>query len=622
MRRALIALCAFTLVSTTSFAQEKPAPVDQYGDALPAGAIARLGTVRLRHPDWVRSFAISADGKTLASAGDESIRLWELPSGRPLKKYPIFREKDEELSGIGRAPAVAFTEKGGLIALGNYMGSILYDPTTGKELKRFKEYSTDLLSADGRFAVLAGEKHSALWDVTTGKEVQRVPDLRGAAGPLPTTLSLDGKMLAICSPGRIRRIDISTGKELAPIRNDHGPLLSSAFAPALSRDGKLLAAAIGYPPSLPRVFSHPQDIDSDIVLWDTESGKKLRLLKTYGRFLAPLAFSPDSKLLAAGIGDMTYVGGKTIVLLDTATGKEVDRPVGHEAAVYSVAFVAGTNTVVSGCEHSTLRTWDATNGNQLRESRLPPRMIRPLLSPDGKWAAWSNRDRIHLHGIAANKESRKLELPQSTLLCFSVDGRCLAAWSDVNEGELRLWETDTGKELGRFRAKEVLAIAISTDCKFIVRCVSSNLTDAHVELVDLNTGKNLRQFNVNYDLDRLAVSPDGKFLACSHGDQAIVLWDLAKGEQVWRSKHPARDRGPRTSLSFACPVAFSPDGRRLATGGDDQSVRLWDVATGKETLKFAGHEDTIQALAFSADGKRLASASSDTSVLIWKVDEK
>jgi WD40 repeat protein len=335
--------------------EKKPAHVDQYGDALPPGALARLGTVRFRQPDFVRSLAVSPDGKRLASGGDD-IHLWEMPSGRPLKRFPLYREKPDEPSGIESAPAVAFSAKGDLLALGNCYsdGAVLYDPVSGKKLKQFEKLYAGQLSADGTFARLGSVGRDSLWNMTTGKEVRELPHVESTG----MALSADGKILAICEWAHIHRVDTDTGKDLPPLRYNHG-LFSSPFGAAFSPDGKMLGVVMIRPPGI-RITS--QDVNSDIVLWETDSGKKLPTLKTYSRFVHPIAFSADGKLLAAALGDMTYGGGRTIVLLETATGKELDRPTGHEAAVRTVAFVADTNTVVSGCEHGTLRTWDASTG--------------------------------------------------------------------------------------------------------------------------------------------------------------------------------------------------------------------------------------------------------------------
>src|SRR5215207_8018591 len=103
MSRPLSPLCVLVLAPATSLAWEKPARVDPAGDALPPGAVARLGgTVRFRQADFVRSVAVSPDGTTLASAGDSVIRLWEMPSGRPLKTFALYRDKTD--SGLEKAP--------------------------------------------------------------------------------------------------------------------------------------------------------------------------------------------------------------------------------------------------------------------------------------------------------------------------------------------------------------------------------------------------------------------------------------------------------------------------------------------------------------------------------------
>jgi len=618
MSRLLVPLWVLVLAPTTMLGQEKPARVDAAGDALPTGAVARLGTVRLRHPDWVRSLAASPDGKLLASGGEWRIRIWELPSGRPVKSYPHY--KDPGNPGFHNAPTLAFTAKGELLALGNFdNGSVLYDPATGKKLKEFKEYSADVFSADGTAAILVSKDRYTVWEMATGKAVGDAPSLATFGSRRASALSADGKVLAVSAFGGVRRVDIATGKDLPRIITG----FQSPDALALSPDGKMLATAASRPAA---GQAYPQDVDSQITLRDTVSGKRVRESNTYNRFVVPLAFSGDGKLLAAGLGDMTYAGGRTIVLVDTATGKEVERPIGHEAAVRGVAFVAGTNTVLSACEHDMLRTWDATTGKHLRASKLP-KLSSPTFSPDGRLSASSDGRRIRIRDLAAAKEVRTLEVEHATDLHLSADGKFLAAWLSDADNEFRLWDTATGKELTECRTRGgYKAVAFSRDSKFLVRQVAKKISDYRLQVIELPTGKETWNIpipaRVGGLVGALAVSNDGKFFAASHHDQAIEMWELTKDEKLWSITHPARDRGPKTSLSYANPIAFSPDGKLLASGGDDHTVRLWDAATGKEVRKFVGHEGTVRAVVFSADGKSLASASDDTTVLIWDVTGK
>ena len=106
----------------------------------------------------------------------------------------------------------------------------------------------------------------------------------------------------------------------------------------------------------------------------------------------------------------------------------------------------------------------------------------------------------------------------------------------------------------------------------------------------------------------LAFSPNGAVLASAGIDDSIRLWDVGTGKDLHRL----------AQKSVSC-VLFTPDGKTLATGNTDSSVRLWEVSTGRERHCLLGHRDVIRQIAFSPDGRMLASASGDTTALIWDV---
>ncbi len=108
----------------------------------------------------------------------------------------------------------------------------------------------------------------------------------------------------------------------------------------------------------------------------------------------------------------------------------------------------------------------------------------------------------------------------------------------------------------------------------------------------------------------VAFSPNGKWLASASRDQTVKVWDVTSG-QVKLTLEGHTD--PVLSM------AFSPDGKRLASASGDRTVKVWDATNGQETLTLKGHISRVASVAFSADGKRLASASFDQTVKVWDV---
>jgi WD40 repeat protein len=201
-------------------------------------------------------------------------------------------------------------------------------------------------------------------------------------------------------------------------------------------------------------------------------------------------------------------------------------------------------------------------------------------------------------------------------LAFSPNGRTLAAGCD--DGTVRTWDTATWQEQAKFgrQAGGVSSLAFAPDGKTL----ATGTYDAAVRLWDVTAGKELTTLRGhNHYVMSVAFSPDGKLLASGgqelvdNGQQpgygSVKLWDAI----VYQEKAAVRHE------QVVNAVGFSPDGKTLATASSDQTIKLWDVATGKKRASLRGHQAAVMCLAFGPDGKTLATAGWDFSIKLWDV---
>ncbi|MEH2464372.1 serine/threonine-protein kinase [Nostoc sp.] len=203
---------------------------------------------------------------------------------------------------------------------------------------------------------------------------------------------------------------------------------------------------------------------------------------------------------------------------------------------------------------------------------------------------------------------------------FSPDGKILATASD--DKTIKLWQIETLEEictlLGHSHA--VKSVAFSPDGQIL----ASGSWDKTIKLWDVNTGTEIctmtgHQLQVN----SVVFSPQGQLLASASYDRTIRLWQIPALE----SSHKEFQNRPCYSLLgtlsghawAVLTVAFSPDGKILATGSDDNTIKLWEVNTGQLICTLVGHSWSVVAVAFFADGETLLSASCDKTVKLWRV---
>lgn len=619
--------------ATPLAAQVKKEPhCDRYGDPLPAGAVARLGTIRLRHFGWVNCVAYSPNGKFLASGGeeDERVRVWDAETGKELRQFHLGR-KGQDASPID---GVAFSPDGKLLAAGGRGTELaLWDVASGKETSRAQGVTRYIVFApDSRTVVLGGVPNlgAELLDLQSNKR-RNLP--QGFETIHAAAFSPDGKLLATAGPkNRLSLWDAPTLKTLRSLRGHEGEVRSLDFSP----DGKQFVSG-GVDKTIRlwdvasgkelRRFEAPNLVDGvrftpdgkmlatrsegRAILWDLKSGRKLRQFICYGGDYSfpPMAFSPDGKKLLAAQGNALQVW-------ETATAKEFFPANAIRGRIDNLAYSGEGRILATVSWEGTIRLWDTATYRELRRfGGRQPGVRGFALSADGRLAATAGEDKTtRLWDAETGKDLFRWDtiLNDGFHLAFTPDGQMLA--SGNGDGSIRLWQTSTGKQLHRLKGHSegpVYGVAFSPDGQTLL----SAALDKTLRLWDWKASRELRVLRGHTDwATAAAFTPDGQTVASAGGsdDRFIRLWDVKSGKEL----RPLEGHEPGINTGIFS-IVFSPDGRMLASVGFGEALHLWEVSTGKERCRFHGQDYRTEKVAFSPDGRILASVGADGNVLFW-----
>lgn len=318
-----------------------------------------------------------------------------------------------------------------------------------------------------------------------------------------------------------------------------------------------------------------------------------------------VTFSPDGKILAsAGGRDMT------IKLWDVETRQLIRSLVGHTDQVGSVIFSSNGKTLFSTSADNTVKVWSVENGQIIKSIEKVGFSVQ-FFSDGRKLAYQTDNNKIKIWNFETGQQIMSVENSSKiNSIAFSPNGKILAFGN--SDETISLWNIETGRQLESFQTNHKytyysITLAFSPDSKTLISWINS---DWKIKLWNVETGKLIQSVDNKSGSSSIALSLDGKILAASCYDN-ICLWNIETGENI---KSLEGHTFPIKS------IIFSPDGKTLASGSIDSTVKLWNIEDGKQIKSFEGNVDFVNEVAISPNEKSLAASSLDDTIKLWNLE--
>lgn len=612
----------------------------------------------------VRSISFTPDSKTIISgsleylpeklqqkatsrSGDVSsqVKWWDVSTGDLRRKSELSSE-DAVSIRVGSSPdgkQIAVVQSlrrySGLNTRGPLLTSDIgsprtFFPVTTSELRlldsasgqqkikiNIKSPGTLAYSGDGRLIATIGEGQVKIFDANTGKGVGELKDFRGSANAL--AFSPDSQSLAVVS----MKLDQESAGDLIRLMGRSEVKIFNVKDWSLSAKLNDLGAVrcVTYEPSGRFLLLGGMLNDNEKVavpalkIWDLQSRAVARFPtggENYEEAVKLVTVAGNGRILAFASGDdsikiIDTQGWKTRQTIDASSvGDKVKRPVGrfvlNVKTILEVAFNSAGTLVTAESDQGEIKQWDARTGElkfQVEGNEGPSqvsaspqsRLFSELV--DGELTLWSSDKRLR----------RRLELPnQSPALAtaFSSDGLTMIV---AVPGKVLLYDTTTDTLVKSFPVPgvQISSVAISNSKQTIAVAESVG----NVRLLRFSDGSLMQTLAGSEKILDLSFSPDDAIVASAAGHD-INLFDARTGTLIKKlSRHD----------SAVNAVAFSPNGRLVASGSDDRTAIIWQLDSGKSKHVLKGHDQTVRAVAFSPDGNLLASGSGNAAVVLWEV---
>jgi WD40 repeat protein len=536
---------------------------------------------------WVPERAIlSPDDRfilSIASSGTNA-RLREIKTGRELR---TFAHSDEVL-------AAAFSPDARMVATSSKDGTTrLWNAATGALIRQFGDTGGSWVnavawSATGEEIATGNLNELRIWSVENGIERRRIETSKSTIEAL--AYSPNGALIAaLRGDGDLEIWESATGRQLHRMQGHKHFGGQVDFSP----NGELLLSA--------------SMTDSSVNVWDVSTGALVRSLP-HGNGIRSAAFSPDGSVVMTIPTQGEFGWGNEILGWDVQSGRQLWELESADSPAHAMFAHDGRSIIAMGF-YNSISVWDARDRNLVSRFRDHSRAaMSAAFSPDGKQIVSTHND-VVVWEAASGREIRR-EKRVEAIAAFSPSGKWLMA---IGTDSTSLWQSDAANDEWRLASVRLSVQrggargnpdgAFSRDEKVLVTAGG----DSAVHVWDLAIRREMLRLSHDKLIYTTALSPDGRYVVTATED-TLRAFDARNGKLLWRS-----------ALRWPLTVVFAPGGDAVAIGSAENDIVLLDPRSGAELGRFIGHSDRVNSAAFRRDGSELVSSSDDETIRVWDV---